>query len=469
MKVRFLVFALLLSLILTACSGTQPQGMVVIPLVSSGSLSAFNVTVDVAADGLKHIAWSECPEPGDLSQYCRVIYQRMRSGETGIQLVFSSPGVNYRYADVVALDNGSAVVSFYESGTTCKARFAFIPSVVITQPTVVATIPGDGVTSHCGTEPALVTNGSTVYAIVNNYVSADGQGYLYRKLLPSADAGASELVSIDIFLALDRNTNLVARVDASNNLHAAWFFEERIDVVGAPNTRGVEYANNVGLSGNLPSVEVFSTSTNFLFNAMDLAVESPTQAHIVYSIYGPGMFDSELWLGSVTSGVTANSEIPLTPGLGWDSIYASISHYGAGTANQVIVFGAENTDIGNSEIFYKLTNTGGSPVQLSNSISPVFSARVVPFDNYFLAGWRISKNSTCPDEVQYSYFDLGVNTVFQGTDGCPTVWAASSTLSADGPWVAGSWIDQLPGDLNGRLVPWVSFNTNKLSLPLITR
>ncbi len=469
MKKRILVFTLLFTLTIAACSGTQPQGMFVMPLVSSGTLDAYNVAVDVQDNGTKHIVWSECPPAGDLSQYCRVLYQRTIGGEPGIQLTFSSASSNYVFANVAALDNGSAVVAFYESGTTCKARYAIIPSVVITNPTVQPVIPGDATISHCDAPVTLAGNGTTVYSVVSRYLSYNSQYYQYRKLLPAADASAADVVTENLFRAVDRNQPLVARVDSAGNLHAAWLFERKVFGLDLFTSRGVEYANNNGVTGNLTPLEVYSSISTSLFTTIDMAVESPTQAHMVYSLDGGEVFDSSLWLATVTSGSLAQIKIALTENLGWDNIYASISNYGASTANQVIVFSAENTTIGDSEVFYKLTNAGGVPAQLSDSPSPIFSPRVAPFDTYFIAGWRQAPGTTCPDEVEYSYFDLGVKLIFQGTDGCPAGAASITTLSTNDPWVAGAWIDGLTSSPDARQVPWIVFNTNSIHLPLIRR
>lgn len=466
MKKHIARFTLLLLFFLVSCSPGVPQGMITIPMISDSSWSAHNVSIAVEADGDKHIAWSECPPTGDLSAYCRVIYQRTRSGEIGARLIFSSPIHSYYMANIVVLNDGRAVISFNQSvGSNCRARYAIIPNAVTSLPAINTTIPGDAIDSSCMVKPGLTTNGTSVYTIVDNMQSFDLHSYQYRKLLPTADANAATVIAANPSRLVDNNSQLVAQVDALGNLHTAWITQRRES--GSPNTTyGIEYANNNGVTGNLSPINIFNDSLSV--SNIDMAVESATQAHIVYSL--PRSPEDFLWLATVTSGVVSQSQIALTPGLQWNKITPKISNRGLTTALQVIVFTAENTNVGNSQIFYKLTTPGGSPTQLTNTLQPNYFVQVVPFDVGFIAGWRTNSSSSCQGNASYTFLGNTPVTAFTTTGGCISYGQTMQTgLASNSNWVAGTWIDKQSTAAGARLVPWISFNTNTTYIPLISR
>ncbi|HZU85983.1 MAG TPA: hypothetical protein VFF78_00790 [Anaerolineaceae bacterium] len=467
MNKRILGLALLISFLLAACSPGVPQGMITMPLISDNSWSAFNVSVAVEADGDKHIAWSECPPAGDFSAYCRVIYQRTRSGEIGPRLIFSSPDYAYYMANIVALNDGRAVISFYQAAaSSCRARYAIIPDVITSLPPILTTIPGDATESSCYTKPLLATNGTTVYSVVDKMHSAVQHSYQYRKLLPTLDPNEALVVAANLTRTTDDNSNMVADVDSSGTLHTAWTTRRRES--GSPDyTYGIEYANNNGVTGNLTATGI--TSSSLWVGSLDMAVQSATKARVVY--VEPTSPNNSLWLATINSGVVTQTQISLTPSLEWIGIYPSISNYGETTTNQVVVFSAKNNTLAYSQIFYKLTSTAGQPVQLTDTnaiYKDNFSASVVPFDTGFIAGWRTY--SSCPESTFFSYLGGLPVTAFTTTGGCTSYGQTMQTgLSSSGGWVVGAWIDKQSTAADARLVPWISFNTNTINLPLISR
>jgi len=468
MKKQVLTITLLFAIFLSACSPGVAEGMFSMPLPSDGNFIAFNVSIAVEPDGDKHIAWSECLPAGDFSAYCRVIYQRTRSGEIGPRLVFSSPDHGYYMANIVALDDGRAVISFYQTfpGSICRARYAIIPNVVSSLPAINLSIPGDSVNSSCYSKPVLVSNGTTVYTVVDEDHADYIHSYLYRKLQPALAPSAAYVVAADLTRSTDDNAALVAGIDDSNTLHTTWTTRRR-ESGSSTYTYGLEYANNNGVSGNLSPIDI--TDSTLWVGNIDMAVQSATKARVVYA--EPTVPSTSLWVATIESGVVTQSQISLTPSLEWTLVIPTISNYG-GTANQVVVFSAKNNTLSYAQIFYKLLSGGGSPAQITdtNGINRHnYMADVVPLSTTYLAGWR-SFHGDCPENAAYSTSGGPPITAFVSTGGCTLYGQTMQTgLASNGDWVAGAWIDKLTSAADAPLVTWISFNTNTIYIPLITR
>lgn len=46
---------------------------------------------------------------------------------------------------------------------------------------------------------------------------------------------------------------------------------------------------------------------------------------------------------------------------------------------------------------------------------------------------------------------------------------AGAAKMGGGKWIAGAWIDKIATAGSNRLIPWISFTTNKTYLPLVVR
>lgn len=397
-----------------------------------------------------------------------MVYQRTRSGERGPQLIFSDPDVTYSMANIVALNDGRAVIAFNKSVTsTCVAHYAIIPSLIVTTPTINPIIPGGATVSSCYGKPILATNGTTVYSVVDKVHDSKHVSYLYRKFLPSPASSEAMVVTSNLANVTDINSGLVTRVDALGNLHTAWLRDRRLYPADPDDTWGVDYANNTSTSGNLTAIPV--AGSNSSFENIDIAVQSSTHARIVY--VAPALPSYKLWLATIDSGVVTKSEIGLQTGLEWKYIAPAISNNGKIPGSVVIVFSAMNNTLDYSQIFYKTIPGGGYPTQLTNTnhlLRNNKNASVVTFDIGYLAGWRTY--SSCPQNVFYSFTGDTPVTAFNTTGGCTSYGQTMQTgLSANGKWVAGAWIDRITSSPSARLVPWISFNTNKTLLPLVLR
>lgn len=443
---------------LSACSTATPKGMVTMPLISDGTMNAFNVSVAVEADGDKHIVWSECPTTG----YCRVVYQRTRAGELGPRVVFSNPSFGSIMANVAVLDDGRAVVAFQWSTVWgCQPQYAIIPNTIVTQPAVNSLWGPGGAYTSCFEKPTLVTNGTTMYTVFSERQSADYQGYRYRKLVPSLDAESSLVVQANTGRLTDFNSGVVAGVDTAGNLHVAYTTQRRES--GSPTTTyGIEYANNNGVTGNLTPLSVLNEG-----GIIDMVIESPTRVHIAYSL---GRSPSwQLWVARVNNGVVTHRQFPLDESKQWRAVVPRIAALDSDPSYQVVYFTAENTDVGKAAVFYIL-NTPTSTVQLvSDTLTANGALKAVPFDDLSLAGWRNYYGTICLGDVVFSFGTNAPQTVFKTTGGCTSYGQTMEPgLAARGRWAAGVWIDRR-STTDTRMVPWITFNTNTINLPMVIR
>jgi hypothetical protein len=414
-----------------------------------------DVKVAVQANGIKHYLVQACAER------CRLVYQRVQLAAPIYQYVFD--GAELRSPALAATDDGHGVVAFTECAPSCIDRYTIIPpNATPSTPIITEALALPGAIS--GGEIQLAARGNVVYA---SYY-ADGSPYSrlrYRQLSGGSSSGvidARPLVSAS-------NPSLAIGGDGA--LYAVW-------KASSDDTIEIAYGSNSGSSGDFAPPASYEPRPDDSFRDADIALDPSNTAYLVYA-YDDGENDLVKLRCVASSGTcfggVVDRVIPLDSAQNpWRLRGApQIQVLGSSPA---VVFAADTSSTDKEEIWYYTPPSYGvdpGPRRVtSDSVGddePLIVVERSSYGDVPVVAWRsyetVAPTIDCPRDAFVFYFASSTTRrVFESNGGCAT---KSRDLAANGPWVAGVWIDRRTRQHNSPLAAWTLFNADMLYVPFV--
>ena len=463
MKKIVLITSLLTVLcILTSSCSKYIHSAVQVPLYFEGHES-YQVAIAVDFFGKKHIARTECPI-GTITN-CRLIYTTVINGQPHNEFsLFPVAGENYLDPDIVVTDSGIAFIvwRWYNRGGNGKYEDWWLRS-------------DDG--SHSRIDPAYDSAGPpklakhfeyvyVAYEVVNG--TQGGSALRFRELNPlDSHAGWVADHTINEY----RRTNIHMAVSGDG-----WLF-----ITFQYNTYYL-YSTNYGLPGDMTVVELVINPIPTVTHGVHIDINgAPGTAYMVAVgkvTPGPGVSDqlfiTHCPIASCSGSFYVTETVPLSGTDQWDiigepDIVSDVNAVFPDNERAYISFLARNTATGgHSDVFSLYYEEGipgiiSVPTNLSNSpsIDETEPSIGLMWSIFAVAGWRKDLGSgNFGDAVEFDSLDYELRTVRSSTSG-----RAGYDMACNADWGSGIWNELT----NGRITPWVVFNTIPIFLPVIKK
>jgi hypothetical protein len=461
---RTLIIIILLVIVLSASGCSKYiHSAVQIPLYFEGHES-YQVAIAVDYFGKKHIARTECPI-GTIDN-CRLIYTTVINGQPlNVFSMIPLAGENYLDPDIVVTDSGIAFIvwRWYNRGGNAKYEDWWLRS--------------DDIGNHYRINPAYDSAGPPKlakhfeyvyvgYEVVNGILG--GSALRFRELNP-----------------LDSHTGWVADHTINEfrktNIHLAVSGDGWLFITFLYNGYYI-YSTNYGLPGDMTIVQLVINPIPTITHGVHVDVNgSPGTAYMVAVgkvTPGPGVSD-QLYIAHCPIASCSGSNyitevVPLSGTDQWDiigepDIVSDINALLPGNERAYVSFLARNNTTGShSDVFSAYYEEGSpsivsTPTNLSNTPSDEETEPSIGlmWSIFAVAGWREDLGSGNFGNVyEFDNLDYLLRTVRSSSSG-----KAGYDMACNADWGSGIWNELT----NGRIIPWVAFNTIPAFLPMIKK